>query len=220
MGEINNEKSPDQKGRIVILDAYPEKPPKIQSDIMNPHFGKYYSGENELPLENENPVPIKFLSVQQGCVFVFRYIVTDDSVKTEDIEKAFDTAFKIVGFGGKTSIGYGRFERVASDEKSGDSKTTCTTNSIEDEFKKLKIEKLKARKNTLCQGIVCKIENGKFYVKVHVQMQNSNEPKFFEVEASRVPNNSQIGQKVEILLNNFNSKTNEPISGSVQKICK
>ena len=101
----------EHKGKIVFLDAYPKSAPTIQCDIMNPHFGKYYSGDNKLPLENENPVPIKFLSVKPGATFVFRYVITDENtVKTEDIEKAFETAFSVIGFGGKTSIGYGRFE--------------------------------------------------------------------------------------------------------------
>lgn len=100
----------NNSSKIVFLDAYPEKIPTIQSDIMNPHFNKYYNGENKVPLENEKPVPIKFLSVKPGCNFVFRYIIKDNSITETDVDSWFQTAFEKIGFGGKTAIGYGRFK--------------------------------------------------------------------------------------------------------------
>lgn len=79
------------RGQIVFLDAYPYTVPHLKLDIMNPHFGKYYSSvaeshsihkeqasqskngqKNMLPLETESPVPLKFLTVEEGVVFVFR----------------------------------------------------------------------------------------------------------------------------------------------------
>lgn len=79
------------RGQIVFLDAYPYTVPSLKTDIMNPHFGKYYSSvtqphsthqeqaaqsksaqKNILPLETESPVPLQFLTVEEGVVFVFR----------------------------------------------------------------------------------------------------------------------------------------------------
>jgi len=113
-----------ERGQLIILDAYPdsERVPKLKVDIMNPHFGKYYSGENKQPVETESPVPIKFLAVTEGTMFVFRCafmplenkILSDNEKQTiqEDVIKMFDTAFETVGFGGKTAIGYGRFKKI------------------------------------------------------------------------------------------------------------
>lgn len=108
-----------RRGQVMFLDAYPDGNVELQLDIMNPHYGKYYSGENKQPVETESPVPIKFLSVKAGTVFVFRAVClpladeafTEDEVKV--LESAFDTAFELVGFGGKTAIGYGRFKRTS-----------------------------------------------------------------------------------------------------------
>ena len=118
-----SDKNP-KRGQLIILDAYSENVPKLKLDIMNPHFGKYYSGENKQPVETESPVPIKFLAVTEGTMFVFRCafmplenkILSDNEKQTiqEDVIKMFDTAFETVGFGGKTAIGYGRFKKIVT----------------------------------------------------------------------------------------------------------
>lgn len=111
------------RGQLVFLDAYPAEVPNLKVDIMNPHYSSYYSGKgNVLPVETESPNPIKFLAVQQGTKFVFNCafipLKNDDKcfalseTETKEIESMFTTAFEKVGFGGKTSIGYGRFERI------------------------------------------------------------------------------------------------------------
>ena len=111
-----------KQGQIIFLDAYPVVPPVIKSDIMNPHFSKYYEGKNNMPLEKENPTPVKFLSVVENTVFCFRCVLfslKDTPIIPEDkqvIYKAFETAFTTIGFGGKTSIGYGRFKIITEEE--------------------------------------------------------------------------------------------------------
>lgn len=110
------------RGQLIILDAYPEKVPTLKVDIMNPHFGKYYSGENKQPVETESPVPIKFLAVKEGATFVFRcaFMPVENKILSEnerleiqnDVDAMFKIAFETVGFGGKTAIGYGRFKKI------------------------------------------------------------------------------------------------------------
>ena len=130
------------RGQIVFLDAYPYKVPKIRTDIMNPHFNKYYTDDKvSLPVETESPVPITFLTVQEKSVFVFRAFFlplqkkvektdkdnnTNETLKIEynefsekdkiALHSAFKTAFSVIGFGGKTSIGYGRFKEITEGE--------------------------------------------------------------------------------------------------------
>ena len=108
-----------KRGQLVFLDAFPDAIPKLTVDIMNPHFGSYYDGTNKQPVETESPVPIKFLTVKEGVVFTFRcYFLplgegkreSEKSDISEEVNAIFKTAFETVGFGGKTSIGYGRFK--------------------------------------------------------------------------------------------------------------
>lgn len=109
-----SDKNP-KRGEVIFLDVYPSEKPELKLDIMNPHFQKYYNGDNDntKPLENEDPVPINFLVVSEGCGFTFRCLYKlSENVKKEDIEAFFETAFTEVGFGGKTAVGYGRFEEL------------------------------------------------------------------------------------------------------------
>ena len=120
-GSVTQNEKQQKRGELVFLDAYPLGVPDLKLDIMNPHFGKYYKGENKSkqPVETERPVPIKFLSVATGTIFVFRcvYLPLDEKTCDENfIQQIFTTAFEQVGFGGKTSIGYGRFFEVSEDE--------------------------------------------------------------------------------------------------------
>jgi CRISPR-associated protein Cmr6 len=112
------------RGQLVFLDAFPAAVPTIRADILNPHFGKYYAG-TQGPLETENPIPVKFLSVAEGIEFVFRCLATPlpstgrqtvdpllrpfDDTDEQAVIAMFTRAFNQLGFGGKTSIGYGRF---------------------------------------------------------------------------------------------------------------
>lgn len=103
-----------KRGQLIILDAYPADIPTLKLDIMNPHFGDYYEGKGaKQPKETETPNPIKFLTIEKGTSFIFRCVflpLQKDTCDKEEVDNMFETAFKTVGFGGKTAIGYGRFE--------------------------------------------------------------------------------------------------------------
>jgi len=102
-----------QRGSVIFLDAYPEKVPDLHVDIMNPHYGDYYSDDNYTipPADYLNPVPIKFLTVAKDTVFIFRALVDKDSAGLIDKEKtAFKKALTEEGVGAKTAVGYGIFD--------------------------------------------------------------------------------------------------------------
>lgn len=102
-----------QRGSVVFLDAYPENVPDLHIDIMNPHYGDYYSDDKNKtpPADYLNPVPIKFLTVAKDTVFVFRALVDKGQSELIDRAKAaFKKALTEEGVGAKTAVGYGRFE--------------------------------------------------------------------------------------------------------------
>ncbi len=124
-GDTDTAAADGVRGQLVFLDAFPESSPSLKADIMNPHFHKYY-GENQPPVDCEDPIPVKFLSVEPGTVFVFRVLAAPLAVPGEKekdpvdrkfgpederlVRAMFSTAFDELGFGGKTSVGYGRFQ--------------------------------------------------------------------------------------------------------------
>lgn len=110
------------RGQLVFLDAFPASLPAIKQDIMNPHFGPYYKGEAP-PRETDSPIPVMFMAVKEGVEFKFRVfalpLAEGASVSREfsdDDRKAivamFTRACTQLGFGAKTSIGYGRMSDV------------------------------------------------------------------------------------------------------------
>ena len=113
-GTADTKQEKQYRGQLVFLDAYPVNSVTLKLDIMNPHYGQYYRGEHSQPVETENPIPIKFLSVEQGTEFCFRVVYVPlnigDVCDEVEIRAMFTTAFECVGFGGKTAIGYGRFK--------------------------------------------------------------------------------------------------------------
>lgn len=107
------------RGNVFFLDAYPENVPELHVDIMNPHYGKYYSDDQNRtpPADHLDPNPIKFLTVSKGTVFIFRALV--DKEKPEFVEKvktAFVKAITEEGVGAKTAVGYGLFADLKEEE--------------------------------------------------------------------------------------------------------
>ncbi len=115
--------SNEQKGKVVFFDAF-TKEPKIQVDIMNNHYQKYYNGD-EAPTDTQNPNPINFLTLKGSKFEVV--IATKEEIKLNseqfkgnilDIVKSeLSESLEIFGIGGKTSVGYGYFNVEKSKEK-------------------------------------------------------------------------------------------------------
>lgn len=86
-------------------------------DIITPHHKEYYSG-NRLPDGTENPIPIKISALDIGLTF---FVVLQGSEKDRKfVKKILLEALTVDGIGGKTAVGYGRFEYVPSKEEKYD----------------------------------------------------------------------------------------------------
>ncbi len=107
------------RGSVFFLDAYPETIPDLHIDIMNPHYGEYYNDDQNLtpPGDYFNPVPLKFLTVAKGTVFMFRALMDKDKQNLLDpIKTAFGNALTREGVGAKTAVGYGLFDSLEETE--------------------------------------------------------------------------------------------------------
>jgi len=106
------------KGKVIFLDAYPLKTPQLHIDIMNPHYGAYYSDEQGRtpPADYLEPKPIKFLTVKPGTTFIFRALTPVSKDLKKYLFEAFKSALQDEGVGAKTAVGYGRFEILNSDQ--------------------------------------------------------------------------------------------------------
>ncbi len=107
----------EQQGKVYFFDAFAVNAVlNIEKDIMNPHYPKYYSGE-EYPTDMQNPTPINFLTVKGKFRFVFG-VKKDFSLPIESkehkilefIKKELKNSLKEFGIGAKTAVGYGYFK--------------------------------------------------------------------------------------------------------------
>lgn len=110
-----------KRGAMDFWDVFP-KPfgDKLVVEIMTPHFGSYYQGKST-PHESGAPIPVNFLAVPAKSDFDFHVVChpsrlpeTLQNTWRDLLQKAFDHAFEWVGFGAKSSVGYGAMKAAAS----------------------------------------------------------------------------------------------------------
>jgi CRISPR type III-B/RAMP module RAMP protein Cmr6 len=94
------------RGSCVFYDAFPERWPALEVDVLTPHYGPYYAqGEEPVyPGDWEPPVPVPFLTVAAGTRFCFPV-----RPLLPPLERLLGVALSWLGIGGKTRAGYGFF---------------------------------------------------------------------------------------------------------------
>lgn len=122
----------EQQGAIIFFDAFPTEV-KLEVDVMNPHYGKYYSEKGKVeapPADYLNPVPIYFLTLSKQTKFEF-IVGAKKIIKVGEIDKKLESplradleshtpvhilvskflkkAISEQGIGAKTAVGYGYF---------------------------------------------------------------------------------------------------------------
>jgi CRISPR-associated protein Cmr6 len=120
-----------RRGQVRFFDAYPAEPPTVEADIMNPHFKDYYVGQ-EPPTDDQDPTPIRFLTVRDTSFMFWIGEVRDAEVPKAiaDVETSplyrqtpdehcgslldlathwLDRTLTEYGIGAKTAVGYGYF---------------------------------------------------------------------------------------------------------------
>lgn len=104
-----------RRGALTFWDVLPEPArDRLVVEIMTPHFGDYYQGKSS-PHDAGQPNPIPFLAVPAGSRF--RFVVTFEPAYVPAgiapfdwksvVSNALEFAFGWLGFGAKTSVGYG-----------------------------------------------------------------------------------------------------------------
>ena len=115
------------QGMVSFEDAWPDDQAELAVDIINPHHKNYYEGKTT-PHDAENPIPIFFLTLAPGTAFTFRCraIPGRNNLWSKIgnwkplMDAAFDHACDWLGFGAKTSVGYGQFAPMNGREETGE----------------------------------------------------------------------------------------------------
>ena len=116
-------------GALTFWDTIPELAGNTMGmDVMTPHYGDYYQAKKtdskgqviypngSTPHDAGSPNPIVFMVIPAKSKFTFH--ITADTQRLKDVQNwqalmqtAFDHAFKWLGFGAKTAVGYGAMRR-------------------------------------------------------------------------------------------------------------
>jgi len=116
------------RGALAFWDVFPKPKNVLTVEIMTPHYGDYYQAKrsraypNGAPPHNAGqPNPIPFLAVPAGSSFVFHVVCESqylpDMLRSHWkalLERIVNHAFDWLGFGAKTSVGYGVMQPVKS----------------------------------------------------------------------------------------------------------
>jgi len=103
-------------GGAVFFEAIPLDEPELEVDVMTPHFPDYYSDKKNRvpPSDDQDPVPIPFLTIKDGVRFGFAVGwrgASNPKAHTQAVEWL-KAGLENLGAGGKTAAGYGYFEIV------------------------------------------------------------------------------------------------------------
>lgn len=107
------EESGESVGGGVFFEAVPLDEPELALDVMTPHFPDYYSDNTNRvpPSDDQDPVPIPFLTVKAGVCFGFAVGWRGDPNPQAHAQAAdwLKEGLKHLGAGAKTAAGYGYF---------------------------------------------------------------------------------------------------------------
>ena len=120
------------RGALSFWDVFPQiEGERLMVEVMTPHQGDYYQ-KGDTPHDSGSPNPITFLAVPPKSRFTF-HVLCDlghlrrlaPSLAEGDrwkglVEAASQHAFQWLGFGAKTSVGYGAFAPAAQSTAVGD----------------------------------------------------------------------------------------------------
>lgn len=124
------------RGTIDFWDVFPNPAGgRLEVEIMTPHFGKYYQG-NDTPHDSGQPVPVSFLAVPAKSDFDFHVVCHSSRLPAQLqnqwrslLDQAFEHAFEWVGFGAKTSVGYGAMNAAKAMQPFGNAHTNGAATS-------------------------------------------------------------------------------------------
>lgn len=124
--ETVNKPEDARRGALDFWDVFPNPAGgRLVVEIMTPHFGKYYQG-NDTPHDSGQPVPVSFLAVPAKSDFDFHVVCHSSRLPAQLqnqwrslLDQAFAHAFGWVGFGAKTSVGYGAMDAEKAEQPVG-----------------------------------------------------------------------------------------------------
>lgn len=109
-GDVESSTNKPLRGQAIFFDAFPTKAPRIELDVMTPHYPDYYSS-GKPPADWQSPVPITFLTVGRGTPFRVLIGLPNAALRNE-VESRLKRVLSEQGLGAKTAVGYGYMREI------------------------------------------------------------------------------------------------------------
>jgi len=135
--ETVNQPEDAKHGAFDFWDVFPNPAGgKLVVEIMTPHFGGYYQN-GDTPHDSGAPVPVSFLAVPAQSQFDFHVVCQPNRLPAtlqdqwrDLLDRAFAHAFEWVGFGAKTSVGYGAMAAANAQRPSNGAAVGAVTHHV------------------------------------------------------------------------------------------
>lgn len=104
----------ENRSSVQFYDLFFEDNFELEKDVITPHFGNYYKGE-QAPTDDQTPVPINFLGIRAERLRIYYTVERkskDATVLANTVGEWIKTSLLELGIGSKTTSGYGRFKEV------------------------------------------------------------------------------------------------------------
>ena len=127
------------RGALTCWDVFPRCESGMTVEIMTPHFSGYYQGK-DTPHDAGSPNPIPFLAVPAGTKIDF--VLTFEAALVPEAQRAalvdwqalvrriVAHAFKWLGFGAKTAVGYGAMREDPEQQKKFEREQTVKVQAL------------------------------------------------------------------------------------------
>lgn len=102
------------RGQCIFFDAFPLKAPRVEVDVITPHYPDYYS-KGQPPADWQSPNPIHFLTVGHGTPFRFLIGLPNSKDMTglgTQLGRWLKNMLEERGLGAKTAVGYGYWQQI------------------------------------------------------------------------------------------------------------
>jgi CRISPR-associated protein Cmr6 len=105
-----------QQGDLIFLDGVPSAPPRLERDVMNPHYTRYYGGLGRVPpADYLNPRPVFFLTIGRQSPYAFGIAsATGHTAAVAQGREWLQQGLQHLGIGAKTAAGYGYWDIEAT----------------------------------------------------------------------------------------------------------
>jgi CRISPR-associated protein Cmr6 len=153
--------SQESAGALTVYDAWWKQGsnPPFVLDTITPHHPDYYMEKQDLPLESDDPIPVRLLAIRRSETFTFAIGMPNPEWKPFVLQVL--SAALRSGVGAKVNAGYGRFQLAGVAQAEGPATSAAKGEGVVAEVVGPGVVKVQGRERVcLCEGLPKELSRG------------------------------------------------------------